>query len=44
MAYDQICHVLPCFRFEGVYESAKELTSGNINHTYRVSFRLRTAV
>lgn len=40
MAYEQISHVLPCFSFEGTFESAKELTSGNINHTYRVSFRL----
>ena len=40
MAYEQISHVLPMFRFEGSFESARELTSGNINHTYRVSYRL----
>ena len=40
MAYEQISHILPCFSFEGTFEGAKELTSGNINHTYRVSFRL----
>lgn len=39
MLYNQIKHILPHFCFEGVYESAEELHSGNINTTYHLLYR-----
>ncbi len=39
MLYNRIKHVLPCFRFEGEFQSVEELQSGNINSTFRLTFR-----
>ncbi len=38
MVYDLIKEILPKFAFRGVYASAKELTSGNVNATYHVIY------
>lgn len=38
MIYNDIKHILPRFCFSGVYKSAKELTSGNINNTYLLTY------
>lgn len=40
MIYNNIKHILPQFRFEGRYVDAIEMTSGNINNTYRLEYRL----
>ena len=40
MVYDEIKHVLAQFQFEGAFEGADELCSGNINNTYRLNYRL----
>ncbi|MDO5022685.1 MAG: aminoglycoside phosphotransferase family protein, partial [Eubacteriales bacterium] len=39
MSYNDIKGIIPKFRFEGVYEHSVELTSGNVNSTYRLSYR-----
>jgi len=39
MLYNRIKHILPHFCFEGIYESADELHSGNINTTYHLCYR-----
>ena len=41
MVYNDIKHVLGHFRFEGVYLSAEEIQSGNINNTYHLSYKTR---
>lgn len=38
MAYNEIKHILPHFRFLGRYRSSRELTSGNVNNTYILEF------
>ena len=40
MIYNNIKHILPQFRFEGRYIDAIEMTSGNINNTYRLEYQL----
>jgi len=39
MAYNDIKEILPRFRFMGNYVSSHELTSGNINDTYVLTYR-----
>jgi len=39
MAYNDIKEILPHFRFMGSYVSSRELTSGNINDTYVLTYR-----
>ena len=39
MAYD-IASLLSHFRFEGTFEQAREINAGNINATYRLTYRL----
>ncbi len=39
MVYNRIKNILTEFRFEGTYIKAEELTSGNINNTYRLFYR-----
>ncbi len=39
MPYNDIKHVLPHFAFQGTYVDAKELTSGNVNNTYLLTYR-----
>ena len=39
MAYNQIKNILPHFRFEGQFESSKELQSGNIHNTFLLHYR-----
>lgn len=39
MLYNQIKGILPQFPFEGKFVSATELTSGNINNTYRLVYK-----
>ena len=39
MAYNDIKEILPRFRFMGSYVSSRELTSGNINDTYVLTYR-----
>lgn len=39
MIYNDIKHVIGHFRYSGEYLSAEELTSGNINATYRLNYR-----
>lgn len=39
MVFNQIKHVLPRFAFQGSYEDVEELHSGNINNTYRLTYR-----
>lgn len=38
MVYNEIKHILRQFRFEGTYQNAEELTSGNINVSYRLEY------
>lgn len=38
MIYNSIKHILPEFRFEGQYRAVEELTSGNINNTYHLTY------
>lgn len=38
MIYNDIKHILPKFSFSGVYSDARELTSGNINNTYHLTY------
>ncbi len=40
MVYNDIKIILPQFRFEGNYVDAIEMTSGNINTTYRLEYNL----
>ena len=42
MVYNDIKHILPLFQFKGDYVSASELTSGNINNTYMLTYRGNT--
>ena len=39
MIYNNIKHVINHFKFDGTYESVEELLSGNINSTYRLTYR-----
>ena len=39
MIYNDIKHVLKHFKFSGQYQSSEELTSGNINATYRLTYK-----
>lgn len=39
MIYNDIKHVIKHFKFLGQYQSAEELTSGNINATYRLVYK-----
>lgn len=41
MLYNNIKHVLPRFAFEGTYMGVEELQSGNINNTYRLTYKAR---
>lgn len=43
MVYNEVKHILPLFAFEGEYVDAVEMTSGNINNTYRLEYRLNGA-
>jgi Ser/Thr protein kinase RdoA (MazF antagonist) len=38
MIYNDIKHILPKFAFSGTYKDARELTSGNINNTYLLTY------
>ncbi len=38
MIYNEIKHIIKQFNFQGKYITAKELTSGNINSTYLLSY------
>ncbi len=38
MIYNEIKHILRHFTFEGTYSSVKEMTSGNINSTYKLTY------
>lgn len=38
MVYNEIRHILPHFLFKGKYVDGIELTSGNINNTYRLTY------
>jgi hypothetical protein len=38
MVYNEIKHILPHFAFKGKYVDGVELTSGNINNTYRLMY------
>ncbi len=40
MLYNDIKHVLKRFKFQGKYVSAEELSSGNINGTYALTYQL----
>ncbi len=40
MVYNEIKHILPYFSFKGRYVDGVELTSGNINNTYRLAYDL----
>ena len=40
MVYNDIKHVLKKFRFEGKFVAVEELTSGNINNTFRLTYVL----
>lgn len=39
MPYNDIKHVLPHFAFKGTYKASEELTSGNVNNTYLLTYR-----
>ncbi|MGI6239236.1 MAG: phosphotransferase enzyme family protein [Christensenellales bacterium] len=39
MVYNEIKHILPHFQFQGTYANAVELTSGNINNTYKLTYQ-----
>lgn len=39
MTYNAIKHVLPHFAFHGTYVDAREITSGNVNNTYLLTYR-----
>ena len=39
MVYNRIKHILPCFHFNGRFVSVEELTSGNINSTYHLTYK-----
>ena len=38
MIYNDVKHILPKFAFSGTYREARELTSGNINNTYLLTY------
>ena len=38
MVYNEIKHILPHFAFDGRYVDGVELTSGNINNTYKLAY------
>jgi hypothetical protein len=40
MVYNDIKHVINHFKFQGEYEKSAELTSGNINATYQLTYKL----
>ncbi len=40
MFYNDIKAILPNFQFEGRYHNGVELTSGNVNGTYRLEYRM----
>ena len=40
MIYNDVKHILPRFAFEGTYVDAVEMTSGNINNTYRLEYNV----
>ncbi len=40
MIYNDIKHIIKEFQFEGKYKDAVELTSGNINATYKLTYTL----
>ena len=40
MVYNEIKQILPQFQFEGRYVDAVEMTSGNINNTYRLEYSI----
>ena len=40
MVYNRIKHVLPQFRFEGQFKNADEVSSGNVNCTYILTYQL----
>lgn len=42
MVYNRIKHVLPHFRFQGSFEQAQEVHSGNVNNTYILTYRQGT--
>ena len=39
MAYNDIKVILPRFRFRGTYVTSREVTSGNINDTYVLTYK-----
>ncbi|MGI6215827.1 MAG: phosphotransferase enzyme family protein [Christensenellales bacterium] len=39
MIYNDIKDILPKFRFEGIYVNSAEISSGNINKTYHLTYR-----
>ncbi len=39
MSYNTIKNVLPMFCFKGRYQSVRELTSGNVNNTYLLTYQ-----
>jgi len=39
LSYNRIKGILPQFPFEGKYVSSSEMTSGNINNTYRLTYK-----
>ncbi len=39
MVYNDIKHIINQFRFQGKYVTAEELTAGNINATYKLTYR-----
>ncbi|MCD7859626.1 MAG: aminoglycoside phosphotransferase family protein [Firmicutes bacterium] len=39
MIYNEIKHVIRHFRYTGEYRSVREIASGNVNVTYRLTFR-----
>ena len=44
MIYNSIKNILPHFCFEGKYTNAVELTSGNINNTYFITYSTGTTL
>ncbi len=40
MVYNDIKHIIKQFAYEGSYISATEMTSGNINSTYKLAYRM----
>lgn len=39
MVYNEIKHVLSQFQFQGTYQRAEEIVSGNVNNTYHLFYR-----